>query len=101
MILSERQSLIYKGASEQRKPPQHCWTSQQWHPRVTGEHGISVEKIDFMPKLFSPDDLATMIKLREAFNPTGRLSPHKMLPTAAGCASESFEQTKLGRRAAL
>jgi glycolate oxidase len=68
---------------------------------VTGEHGIGVEKIDFMPKLFSPDDLATMVKLREVFNPTGRLSPQKMLPTSAGCAMESFEQIKPGRRAAL
>ena len=25
---------------------------------VTGEHGIGVEKIDFMPKLFTPEDLA-------------------------------------------
>ena len=31
---------------------------------VTGEHGIGVEKIDFMPKLFSPDDLAMMLRLR-------------------------------------
>src|SRR5262249_27608272 len=27
---------------------------------VTGEHGIGVEKIDFMPKLFTPEDLAVM-----------------------------------------
>src|SRR3989440_1694659 len=36
---------------------------------VTGEHGIGVEKIDFMPRLFSPDDLAMMLRLRTAFNP--------------------------------
>src|SRR5438093_7872561 len=34
---------------------------------VTGEHGIGVEKIDFMAKLFSPDDLAMMLRLRRAF----------------------------------
>src|SRR6185369_9479317 len=27
---------------------------------VTGEHGIGVEKLEFMPKLFTPDDLAAM-----------------------------------------
>ncbi|MBI3410671.1 MAG: FAD-binding protein [Planctomycetes bacterium] len=64
---------------------------------VTGEHGIGVEKIDFMPKLFSPDDLAMMIRLRSAFNPEGRCSPAKMLPTAGAC----IEQSKAGRRAAL
>jgi glycolate oxidase len=64
---------------------------------VTGEHGIGVEKIDFMPKLFAPDDLAMMLRLRSAFNPENRCSPHKMLPTAGAC----IEQSKAGRRAAL
>jgi glycolate oxidase len=64
---------------------------------VTGEHGIGVEKIDFMPKLFSPEDLALMVRLRTAFNPDNRCSPHKMLPTAGAC----IEPSKPGRRAAL
>src|SRR6516165_10683775 len=58
---------------------------------VTGEHGIGVEKIDFMPRLFTPDDLQMMVRLRQAFNPESRCSPHKMLPTAGAC----IEQTKL------
>jgi glycolate oxidase len=65
---------------------------------VTGEHGIGVEKISFMRKLFNDDDLAAMTRLREAFNPTNRLSPAKMLPTAGACG---LEQTHPGRRAAL
>jgi glycolate oxidase len=65
---------------------------------VTGEHGIGVEKIAFMNKMFTPGDLATMKNLREAFNPRGNLSPDKMLPTAAGCG---MEQKHPGRRAAL
>lgn len=65
---------------------------------VTGEHGIGVEKIDFMEKLFSAADLAAMQRMREAFNPTNRLSPAKMLPTAGACG---LEQTHPGRRAAL
>ena len=64
---------------------------------VTGEHGIGVEKIDFMPKLFSPEDLGMMLRLRNAFNPDGRCSPQKMLPTAGAC----IEQTKAGRHAAM
>src|SRR6516162_2295018 len=64
---------------------------------VTGEHGIGVEKIDLMPKLFTPEDLATMIRLRGAFNPEGRCSPAKMLPTAGAC----IEPSRAGRRAAL
>jgi glycolate oxidase len=64
---------------------------------VTGEHGIGVEKIDFMPKLFTPNDLAMMARLRAAFNPESRCSPRKMLPTAGAC----IEQSRAGRRAAL
>jgi glycolate oxidase len=64
---------------------------------VTGEHGIGVEKIDFMPRLFTPEDLNMMLRLRTAFNPDGRCSPCKMLPTAGAC----IEPSKAGRRAAL
>ena len=65
---------------------------------VTGEHGIGVEKISFMRKLFNDDDLAAMTRLRDAFNPENRLSPAKMLPTAGACG---LEQVHPGRRAAM
>jgi glycolate oxidase len=52
---------------------------------VTGEHGIGVEKMEFMPRLFSPEDLAAMIALRDTFNPDRRCSPDKMLPGGGGC----------------
>jgi glycolate oxidase len=52
---------------------------------VTGEHGIGVEKMEFMPKLFSPADLAAMIALRHSFNPAGLCSPDKMIPGGGGC----------------
>jgi glycolate oxidase len=64
---------------------------------VTGEHGIGVEKLDFMPRLFSPEDLSTMLRLRSAFNPQGRCSPGKVFPTAGAC----IEPSKAGRKAAL
>ncbi|HLJ94331.1 MAG TPA: FAD-linked oxidase C-terminal domain-containing protein [Gemmataceae bacterium] len=64
---------------------------------VTGEHGIGVEKIDFMPQLFTPEDLNMMVRLRSAFNPENRCSPAKMFPTAGAC----IEPSKAGRRAAL
>jgi glycolate oxidase len=65
---------------------------------VTGEHGIGVEKISFMRKLFNEDDLAAMAGLRQAFNPTNCLSPDKLLPTSAGCG---IELKKPSRRAAV
>ena len=68
---------------------------------VTGEHGIGVEKISFMDKLFSNDDLEVMASVRLAFNPDGRCSPGKMLPTAGACGMEHIERDHPGRRAAL
>ena len=52
---------------------------------VTGEHGIGVEKIDFMARQFSPDDLEAMRMLRRVFDPEGRCNPHKMFPGSKRC----------------
>lgn len=52
---------------------------------ITGEHGVGVEKSEFMHLQFSEDDLATMSTLREVFNPGGRLNPGKLLPNGRGC----------------
>jgi glycolate oxidase len=65
---------------------------------VTGEHGIGLEKINFMTRLFSEDDVEVMKRLRHALNPQGLLTPGKMLPTAGACG---MEQIHPGRRAAL
>ena len=56
---------------------------------VTGEHGIGVEKMEFMPKLFTPADLAAMTTLRNMFNPIGRCNPAKLLPGGAGCLEKT------------
>ncbi len=53
---------------------------------VTGEHGIGVEKIDFMAKQFSTDDLDAMRTLRRVFDPEQRCNPHKMFPGSKRCA---------------
>ncbi|QDU80858.1 putative FAD-linked oxidoreductase [Polystyrenella longa] len=68
---------------------------------VTGEHGIGVEKINFMPKLFTKDDLQVMQEIREVFNPDGNCSPCKMLPTAGACGMEHIERSHPGRQAAM
>ena len=59
---------------------------------VTGEHGIGVEKIDFMARQFSADDLEAMKMLRRVFDPEGRCNPHKMFPGSKRCAD--FAQKK-------
>jgi glycolate oxidase len=53
---------------------------------VTGEHGIGVEKIDFMARQFTVEDLEAMRMLRRVFDPEGRCNPHKMFPGSKRCA---------------
>ena len=52
---------------------------------ISGEHGIGLEKSDFMPFIFSPADLAFMQKVKTAFNPTGLCNPGKVFPTKKSC----------------
>jgi glycolate oxidase len=52
---------------------------------VTGEHGIGVEKIDFMEKQFTKDDLDAMRALRRVFDPDNRCNPHKIFPGSKRC----------------
>ena len=52
---------------------------------LSGEHGIGLEKRDFMPLVFTPDDLDAQACLRAAFDPDGRMNPRKVLPDGARC----------------
>jgi glycolate oxidase len=52
---------------------------------LSGEHGIGLEKRDFMPLVFSDEDLSAQACLRQAFDPDGRMNPHKVLPDGARC----------------
>jgi glycolate oxidase len=52
---------------------------------LSGEHGIGLEKRDFMPLLFDADDLAAQAALRDAFDPDHLFNPGKVLPGGAGC----------------
>ena len=51
---------------------------------ITGEHGVGLEKRDFLSLMFTPDDFALMHRLRAAVDPAGLANPGKMLePVAA------------------
>ncbi len=52
---------------------------------ISGEHGIGIEKQNFMPWIFSEADLRAMAAVKAAFNPTGRCNPGKVFPTAKSC----------------
>lgn len=47
---------------------------------ITGEHGIGVEKRDFLPDLFSPEEIDVQRRVHAAFDPDGIANPGKMFP---------------------
>lgn len=47
---------------------------------ITGEHGVGVEKLEYMAAQFSPAELAAMRRIRLAFDEDGLLNPGKLLP---------------------
>jgi glycolate oxidase len=52
---------------------------------LSGEHGIGLEKREFMPLVFSEDDLTAQACVRAAFDPGGGMNPTKVLPDGARC----------------
>lgn len=52
---------------------------------ISGEHGIGVEKQDYMTLLFSTDDLAAMAGLHQSFDPHDLFNPGKVFPKGRGC----------------
>src|SRR3954451_40288 len=52
---------------------------------LSGEHGIGLEKREAMPLIFGPDDLDAQARLRDAFDPSGRANPQKILPRGSRC----------------
>lgn len=53
---------------------------------LTGEHGIGIEKREFMPWMFTEADLERFRQVRAIFNPTGLCNPGKVIPTPGKCA---------------
>src|SRR5258707_395391 len=47
---------------------------------ITGEHGIGVEKRDYLADMFSADEIDCMKSLRHAFDPLEIANPGKMFP---------------------
>jgi glycolate oxidase len=47
---------------------------------LTGEHGIGMEKRDYLPDMFSAAEIDLMQRLRAAFDPLGISNPGKMFP---------------------
>ena len=56
---------------------------------LSGEHGIGLEKREYMCLLFSESDLAPMHWLHDAFDPGDRCNPGKLVPAPRACAESN------------
>src|SRR5213082_1286971 len=52
---------------------------------ITGEHGVGLDKSSYLPLIFSDDDMDAMLRVREAFDPSGLCNPGKIIPLPRGC----------------
>ncbi|HEU5422773.1 MAG TPA: FAD-linked oxidase C-terminal domain-containing protein, partial [Nitrolancea sp.] len=52
---------------------------------VSGEHGIGMEKNNFLSLVFTTDDLAAMAGLKLSFDPTEMFNPDKVFPSGFSC----------------
>ena len=52
---------------------------------LSGEHGIGLEKRDYMGLVFSQTDLMEQDRLRTVFDPERRWNPTKVLPSGSHC----------------
>jgi FAD/FMN-containing dehydrogenase len=52
---------------------------------ITGEHGVGLDKSSYLPLIFSEDDMAAMLQVRAAFDPSGLCNPGKIIPLPRGC----------------
>ena len=48
---------------------------------ITGEHGIGMEKRDYLGEMFNEDDISMMVRVRDAFDPKKISNPGKMFPS--------------------
>ncbi|MEW5720706.1 MAG: FAD-linked oxidase C-terminal domain-containing protein, partial [Chloroflexota bacterium] len=47
---------------------------------ITGEHGVGIEKREFMPLMYSPNELAALWDIKQVFDPNNLMNPGKIFP---------------------
>jgi glycolate oxidase subunit GlcD len=52
---------------------------------ITGEHGVGLDKIGYMPMIFDQASLDAMLAVKSVFNPTGLCNPGKAVPAQRMC----------------
>ena len=56
---------------------------------LSGEHGIGLEKQEYMPLMFTEDDMEAMARLKPAFATGDVFNPGKIFPNGASCVDLS------------
>lgn len=52
---------------------------------ISGEHGIGLEKKDYLTLIYGADDLAAMAGLKTSFDPLNYFNPEKVFPSSFSC----------------
>lgn len=53
---------------------------------VSGEHGVGVEKLDLLPLMYAPEDLALQSRVVGLFGDSDLCNPCKVLPSGRACS---------------
>ncbi len=64
---------------------------------LSGEHGIGIEKADWMKELYSKNSLDNMQNFRVFFNPENLLNPGKIFPQPSRCAESKIGHISKGK----
>ncbi len=94
----QRQRSRRMGTAPRRSARTSLKPVSNWAGRVTGEHGVGIEKINSMCVQFSPMERDAFHAVKRAFDPPGLLNPDKGIrrgPVAPStekctCAAECF-----------
>ena len=62
---------------------------------LTGEHGIGLEKREYMSWVFTDADLGAMARIRRAFDPTAGFNPGKVFPSPQSCGEARRAPAKI------
>src|SRR5437773_1465764 len=65
---------------------------------ITGEHGVRIDKLRYMPMIFDAESLGAMQALRRVFDPDERVNPGKVVPVHACREWASIRNAKVGMR---
>jgi len=66
---------------------------------LSGEHGVGIEKMKYMPLVFNEDDIGSMVRLKTVFDTNNLLNPGKIFPNTDTHSNLTLTQTGAIRRA--